>query len=156
ELDALGLRDDTLVIVTADHGETLSTEHQSVPLGLMLDPASGRFHHLLSIWDETVHVPLIMSYPKRLPQGWLSTEPVQTMDIVPTRLDLAGIERPAVMQGRSLLPLTKEKRGAVPLPEELPPPVIVEGRGAWAIRDGRYRLIVRERPYQRLRTGHGE
>ncbi|HEY3233702.1 MAG TPA: sulfatase, partial [Polyangiaceae bacterium] len=149
ELDALGLREDTLVIVTADHGETLSVEHESIPLGLMRDPPSGRFHHLLCIWDETVRVPIILSYPKRLPQGVLITEPVQTTDIVPTVIDLAQMERPAATQGRSLVPLAQGKPAVAQ-------PIIVEGRGAWAIRDGRYRLIVRERAYQRLRTIHGE
>jgi hypothetical protein len=150
KLDALGITDDTLVVVTGDHGETLSAEHDGVPFDIWKgDPPPGRFHHLLTMWDEAVRVPIVMRYPRKIHRGLHIDEPIQTTDIAPTVLDLAGLGVPSAMRGRSLVPLFNggkvESR-----------PIIVEGRAARAIRDGRYRLIVRDRAAQRVRTIHGE
>ncbi len=148
-LEKLGLRKRTFIVVTADHGETLSRNHDGVPLRLERgSPISGRFHHLDTIWQETTRVPIIMSYPAGLPAGHRVDTPIQTTDIVPTILDLAGIKEHPQMEGRSLVTLA---RGG----HEPARPVITEGRGTHSIQDGNYRLIVRAPALSRVREfGH--
>jgi arylsulfatase A-like enzyme len=145
KLDELGLGEDTLVIVTADHGETLSVEHSAVPDGVDKGPAiSGRFHHLSSLWDETARVPIILRYPKRIrPRSRISV-PVSTIDIVPTVFDLAGFDLPKRIEGVSLLPFVSGEKGKERV-------ILTEGRGAHALRVGDWRLVVRDKSYRRLK-----
>jgi hypothetical protein len=146
KLDELGLSRDTLVIVTADHGETLSEEHQIVPDGVDGGPAiSGRFHHLSSLYDETAHVPLIMVLPDKLPRARKISDPISTIDIAPTLLDLAGLPVPDAVGGRSLLSLIGGKRD----PERT---LYVEGRGAHSIRVGRWLLLLRDAAFRHVRS----
>ncbi|MGH3921329.1 MAG: sulfatase-like hydrolase/transferase, partial [Pseudonocardiaceae bacterium] len=89
-LEKAGVLDDTLVIVTADHGE----EHREH--GTML--AHGR-----SLYRELLHVPLIMRLPGGASAGTVVDRPVQSIDLMPTILEAAGCPR-AGLAGRSLLP----------------------------------------------------
>ena len=93
-LDKLGLREDTLVIFTSDHGEMLY-QHR----------AWGK----QSFFDPSVRVPLIISWPGVLPQGKTSDGLVQMIDLYPTLLDVLGLEIPKSAQGKSLLPLLQGK-----------------------------------------------
>jgi arylsulfatase len=90
-LEENGLADRTLVMVTADHGEGFG-EH------------GVTFEHL-GAHEEMVHVPLIMSYPPRLPSGTVVENLVGHVDLCPTLLDLLGVPIPREMQGISLVPL---------------------------------------------------
>jgi arylsulfatase A-like enzyme len=85
-----GLRDRTLVILTADHGEAFF-EH-------------GWIEHTYDVHDEIARIPLIMRLPGAIPAGRRITEPVSLVDIVPTVLDLLGLP-PLPVDGMSLLPL---------------------------------------------------
>lgn len=94
-LEELGLSEDTIVVVVADHGEGLG-DHNWWSHGIL--------------YQEQIHLPLIMAAPGRLlPQkvDFL----VRSIDILPTILELAGID-PALrprMEGRDLLPYLKTK-----------------------------------------------
>lgn len=99
-LDRLGLSRSTLVIVTADHGEEL-LDHGFI--GHASTSLAG------TLFDELIHVPLIMSYPGTLPEGRKVGRLVEGIDVLPTVLDLLGVPPPAVTQGRSLLPLIRGK-----------------------------------------------
>ena len=89
--DALApVRDDTLVVLTADHGE-------------VLDDHDGFYDHH-GLYEANVHVPLVLSWPGRLPEGRRVPGFVQNMDVAPTILDLAGIPDREGMEGVSLLP----------------------------------------------------
>jgi arylsulfatase A-like enzyme len=90
-IDTLGLAEDTIVVVTADHGETLD-EHEC-----WFD------HH--GTYDNTLHVPLIIRYPGKMPRGKRVKGYSRLMDIVPTILELADIETDQRFDGQSLLPL---------------------------------------------------
>ena len=94
------LLDNTLVILTADHGESLG-EHQEKT-------------HALFIYDATVHVPLIFRYPRVVPHGKVYTGPVRTVDIVPTVLGIVGLPGGKETQGVDLLPAW---RGTMPPPD---------------------------------------
>jgi arylsulfatase A-like enzyme len=74
ELDIL---DNTLLIITSDHGENLG-EH-------------GMVDHLLSMYETTIRVPLIMRLPSSFSAGSESEELVSLIDIVPTVLDICGL-----------------------------------------------------------------
>ncbi|MGH3921348.1 MAG: sulfatase-like hydrolase/transferase, partial [Pseudonocardiaceae bacterium] len=107
-LGAAGVLDDTLLIVTADHGEE-HLEH-----GAML--AHGR-----SLYRELVHVPLIVRLPGGAFAGTVVDRPVQLIDLMPTILETAGCPRPD-LAGRLLLPAIRGEDGnaAPPAFSELP------------------------------------
>ena len=93
-LDDLGLRDRTLVIYNADHGEMLN-EH-----GLWTK---------MVFFDPSVRVPMIVRLPGVTPEGKDSRALVELIDIFPTIMDAVGLESPAGVQGRSLMPLLAGK-----------------------------------------------
>jgi arylsulfatase len=89
-LEALGLDSDTVVIITADHGEVLD-EHE------------GYYDHH-GLYECNVHVPLIMWSPGRLPAGKRVAGLVENLDLAPTILDLCATPNTERMEGKSLLP----------------------------------------------------
>ena len=91
-LESLGILDDTLVVFTSDHGETLN-EHDCY-----------YDHH--GTYDNTLSVPLAMRLPGVVPAGYEFTDMVQQKDIVPTILDILDIDKSKyTFDGRSLMPL---------------------------------------------------
>jgi arylsulfatase A-like enzyme len=114
-LDRADLRDRTLVVVTADHGESL-TEH-----GVF-------FCHGRTLYQPNIHVPLLIRFPATLGIGPGEITPqVQTHDLLPTILSVAGLDRPARLDGVDLLPLI---RGKV---TELHPHLFAEASQPWDI-----------------------
>lgn len=91
-LDQNGLADNTVVIYASDNGFYLG-EH-------------GWFDKRF-IYEESLHVPLVVRYPKVVKPGTIINKMVLNNDWGPTVLDIAGIATPAEMQGRSFLPLLK-------------------------------------------------
>jgi len=89
ELDALGLAERTLVIVTSDHGEMMG-EH-------------GEFSHA-SLRDPVMRVPLVIGLPSRFPGGRRVAAQVRSIDIAPTVMATLGLPPLADIQGVSLLP----------------------------------------------------
>lgn len=90
-LEQTGQRENTVVIVTSDHGEMLG-DH-----GLRLKGC--RFY------EGLVHVPLLFSWPGHFQDGLRAAALVELIDIAPTLLDVAGLPVPERMQGRSLRPI---------------------------------------------------
>ena len=97
-LRRLGLEDDTLVVFLSDHGEEF-LEH-------------GRMFHGQSVYGELTQVPLVMHWPAGLPKGRVIDEVVQSIDVMPTLLELSGLERPEGTQGQSLAPLVARDSAA--------------------------------------------
>jgi arylsulfatase A-like enzyme len=96
KLKNLGILDNTLFIFTADHGEFLGEYNQWL--------------HGLPGFIQVVHVPLIMVYPKTIPAQKRIHQNVQLLDIMPTILDFAHIDKKdMLLQGDSLIPLIQEK-----------------------------------------------
>ena len=77
QLRTLKMLDDTIVIITSDHGENLG-EH-------------GRIDHTLSMYETTLHIPLIIRYPKRFEAGTRFKKLVSLVDIAPTLMDLCDV-----------------------------------------------------------------
>lgn len=78
----------TIVIVTADHGEAFG-EH-------------GQTRHGFEIWDTVVHVPLMVRIPGGTPRH--VDVPRSGIDLAPTVLEALGVDRPAELAGKSLVP----------------------------------------------------
>ncbi len=93
KIKSLGISNETLVVITSDHGETLF-EHDCY-----FD------HH--GLYDCTLTVPLILSLPGRLPEGKRYKDYCQLKDIMPTILDIMDINTHIEFNGRSLMPLTR-------------------------------------------------
>jgi len=92
-LQERGLLDSTLIIVTADHGEEL-LDHGFV------GHASTSLH--AKLFEELVHIPLILSWPGSIPSGAIRPHPVSQIDILPTILRLLQIDPPPGVNGRDL------------------------------------------------------
>ena len=90
-LESHGVMDETIVILNGDHGETL------------YDHECWFDHH--GLYDVTLHVPLIIRYPGRIPAGTRVSGYNQHKDLVPTILDLAEIETGIDFDGDSLMSL---------------------------------------------------
>lgn len=90
ELEDQGLLENTIVVYTADHGEMMG-EHRSWTKGL-----TG--------YDATIRVPMIIRYPEVYMGGQRIDKMTCSIDLLPTLLDLAGLEIPGNIQGHSLRP----------------------------------------------------
>ena len=90
-LEAHGIMDETIVILNGDHGETL------------YDHECWFDHH--GLYDVTLHVPLIIRYPGRIPAGSRISGYNQHKDLVPTIMDLAEIDGGIDYDGDSLMAL---------------------------------------------------
>jgi arylsulfatase A-like enzyme len=133
-LRALGLDRDIAVAFLADHGEEFQ-EH-------------GRMWHGQSVYGEMMHVPLVVRWPAGLQAGRVIDEPVQLVDVMPTLLDLSGIEHPKGIQGQSLLPLLRpeagggwKKRPVILEKQPMGGDEHPEASEAYAIIDGNWKLI---------------
>ena len=89
-----GLQRNTIVVFCSDHGD-FAGEHGMTRKG-------GAFY------DCLVRVPLLLSWPGRVPEGAVEDAPVNLVDLVPTLLRLQGLPVPAAMQGRPLPTVTDE------------------------------------------------
>ncbi|MBI4831444.1 MAG: sulfatase [Candidatus Lindowbacteria bacterium] len=124
--DKLDLLNNSVIIVLSDHGDEF-LEH------------GGTLHHNPKLHDELIRVPFLMHLPcksraKRI--GRL----VRTVDIMPTILELAGVEPPTDIEGISLLPLVLGSEGRLPELE-----AYADAPFRHAIRTERWKLIQDEK-----------
>jgi arylsulfatase A-like enzyme len=95
-LKEIGAYENTLVIITADHGESFGEHHLA--------------YHMFGLYDFLIHVPMLMTCPALLPRGRKIEEMVSHVDLLPTILELLGLEREGRnIQGTSLLPFDGRK-----------------------------------------------
>jgi len=87
---ARGKERETLWVFAADHGEAFH-QHQ------------GNFAHALFLYEENVHVPLLMMAPGLIEEPIRAPQVGSVIDIAPTLLDLVGLPGERAYQGRSLL-----------------------------------------------------
>jgi arylsulfatase A-like enzyme len=83
-----GLYDNALIVITADHGEEFH-EH-------------GGWWHGQTLYDEQTHIPYIVKLPGNARAGEVNTHLARNLDLAPTFLHFAGLEKGAMMQGQSL------------------------------------------------------
>ena len=94
-LEDNGIADDTIVILSADHGDNLGSHH--------------KFNKSLLI-EESMRVPMIFRYPKALKPSVNRKQVASTIDIMPTALELCGIPAGPHIQGQSLVPVMQKER----------------------------------------------
>lgn len=134
----LGLLDETVVVITSDHGENLG-EH-------------GLMGHLFSLHETILRVPLIVRHPAAFAAGARSQQPINLVDVAPTLLELAGAAPDPTLQGRSFAQ-EPEVPGRASIAEYINPQLdllrrrfpafdcSVYDRELRAIRQGRFKLI---------------
>jgi arylsulfatase A-like enzyme len=127
-LDQQGALDDTVVVVTADHGEEL-LDH-------------GGVFHGRTQYQEMLHIPLIVMGPG-IPRGLRSQQPVSLVDLAPTLLGLFGLEAPPAAPGRDLSPLWKQGDAGWPERDLFAEANDTDGRRSplRAVRQGRWKLV---------------
>lgn len=85
--------DQTIVVITADHGELFGE--------------NGLAFHYVALTDPELRVPLILRYPPSLPSGRRIKEQVQVTDIMPTLLEIIGVPLRTPMDGQSLVQMIR-------------------------------------------------
>jgi choline-sulfatase len=131
-LDELGIRNETVVVVTSDHGEDIGGRDPEWP--------GVHGHHL---YDELLLVPLVVQDPtRRFPVSRVSQQ-VRTIDVLHTILDLLGVAAGTGSHGRSLVPLMtgdeQDDRYAWSRSTEMS---FFQFPERYALRAGRHKLIL--------------
>jgi len=98
-LEELGLADNTIVVYTADHGD--------------MDGDHGLFQKFC-LFEPSVRVPLIVSYPKALPQGAVTEALTEQLGLFPTLAELASLPAPGPMDGRSFADVVRDPEAEGP------------------------------------------
>ena len=133
-LDRFGLSDDTLAIFFSDNGRVRGTTATNGTL--------RNYKH--SVYEGEVRVPFLLRWPKRIPSGTVSDEPVISIDAFATILAASGVELPAnlIIDSRDILPAVT---GALdhPLHEALYWSWInKDSDKGWAVRKGHWKLLT--------------
>lgn len=135
ELRKMELYDNSLIIVTSDHGEEFK-EH-------------GRIgHYDLKPYEELIHVPLVIKFPNGLYGGTIANDLVSLLDLAPTIVDWLGIDKPKKWMGLSLLSILERRE------ESKKEGVIIEsrikqGHNIVSYRSKRWKLIIDEERKER-------
>lgn len=148
-LERSGLTGETLVVLTSDNGPENNYKDWSRLYG---HESSGGFRGgKRDVYEGGHRVPFLMRWPGVIAAGRTSDEPVGQVDLLATIADVVGVELEAG-QGEdsfSLLPVMLAER----LPRPARPPLIHHGRGQFAIRDGRWKLVFDKHPDDRGSPG---
>lgn len=143
KLKELNILDETIIIITSDHGESLLERgyigHSSCSL-------QG------NLYDEGIKIPLIMRYPAIIPKGKVIETQISQVDIMPTIFELLGLKYNIKFDGKSLIPLINgQKNNFI---EETFAETLVCGwqvvkgdeRRIWCIRTPAWKLIYYSNP----------
>jgi arylsulfatase A-like enzyme len=135
-----GELDKTLLIITADHGEQLG-EH-------------GFMGHEFSLYDQVLHVPLIVRYPGVFPAGLKTPALASLTDVLPTIIDVVGLDAPGeLLPGRSLRELLAAPPGGErPLLAEYARPTTLIGQ-YWRSHQPRINMSAYDTSLKSLRLG---
>jgi choline-sulfatase len=132
-----GIRDQTLILLTSDHGEGLGDHEEAV--------------HGFFVYESTLRVPLIVRGPGVVP-GTRIPVVARSIDVVPTVLDLMGVAavRMGALPGRSLGPALRGRSRALDeqpaFAESLTPRIHYGWSDLKSVRDGRWKYIMAPRP----------
>ena len=133
-LNADGLAKNTMVVILADHGEAF---------GQHTFAGQEMFFHGQTLYDELLHVPMMMRVPGVAPRTYDGV--VELLDAAPTILDVLGIAKPASWVGHSLVPalLGKEILAQPAFAEMLPAPEWDHDAKSMVSADGKWKLFYR-------------
>lgn len=130
-LSEMGLEEKTLVVFVSDHGEEFF-EHKG-------------YGHGHTLYGEVINVPMVISMPDVLPGGRRIKPQVRLVDVVPTVLDILGIQIQAEFEGASLMPLACGYGEVAARPAALFPPEVAFSEG---LRRGGERKGVTAHPWK--------
>ena len=158
KLDALGLREDTILIFMSDNGHQsyqsydffqvrIENHRSGYPKGHRFSvgdgPSDGGGNtgkwtgHKGTFFEGGIRVPAIISYTAKLPQGQVRDQAVTAMDWYPTILELCDVKPPqAKLDGRSLLKVIRSETAPSPHPV-----LYFQWQNNWAFRKGDWKLI---------------
>jgi arylsulfatase A-like enzyme len=103
-----GLRKNTVIILLSDHGEEFF-EH-------------GGFEHGHTLYEEQIHVPLIISFPGKYGEGVRIRNLVRLLDVTPTIFDMLGLDEESHFEGVSLVPYLTGEGSVGPAADKILPP----------------------------------
>lgn len=129
-VDEIGVRDRTLIVVMADHGESM-TDH-----GIFFE------HH--GLYDCTTRVPCIMSWPGQLRAGVRLPQLLHSSDIAPSLLEAVGLAAPAAMEGHSFWGLATGREQHRGHERVISAECTVQAK--WSLRTNHHRLILSREP----------
>ena len=113
--------ENTIVVLWGDHGWHLGEKQH---------------WRKQALWEDTTHVPFIVSFPAKISQNKICDAPVSLIDIFPTLIDLSGLPEKDDLDGKSLVPLMKN-----PTMDWDRPVLTTYGKGNHAVRSGMWRYI---------------
>ncbi|MBL7153701.1 MAG: sulfatase [Phycisphaerae bacterium] len=99
-LDRLGIADDTIVCFSSDHGDHLSSHGYGKPYDKWMHPTMRASK--ATPYEESIHIPFIMRYPRRVKPGQRTRAMFSSVDVMPTLLSLCGVRIPGGVQGHGL------------------------------------------------------
>ena len=120
-LETCGLDKNTVVVFTSDHGYHMG-EH-------------GHWQKQ-TLFENATRIPLIISTPKTINNGAMSSSPVELIDLYPTLMDLTNINTPKHVVGKSLEPLMKNVHASIR------ESALTRWRNGYSIKTKRYRLTM--------------
>lgn len=148
-LDRKGLLENTLVVLLSDHGEEFG-DH-------------GGYEHGRNLYDALLRLPMVFALPGTVSAGAVCREPAAMVDVLPTILDLLGVERPEGINGRSLAAALRGEGAGAAEAERLQAAAVTNplyGDRKFALFDGRTKVIYhpddRREEYIDLRADPGE
>ncbi|GMU22878.1 MAG: arylsulfatase [Phycisphaerae bacterium] len=124
-----GMEEDTIVVLTSDHGDLLGSH------GLF-----NKNRH----YDEAARIPMIVRYPRRLKRAVIDRQVVSLVDVMPTVLELCGVKTPASVQGTSVAPVLLGEKQTIGENAAF----IETGGSAEGVRTLRYCYYVERNPRQ--------
>jgi arylsulfatase A-like enzyme len=132
-LDNSGLRENTIVVFTSDHGD---------------NDASHKLEHKTVFYEEAARIPFIISYPWLQGKSRIDTQHVVSngLDIFPTLCDLAKIPPPPGLPGRSLAPLLEDAKV-----KNWRDHIIIENELGYLLHTGRYKYELDDKCGDKLR-----
>ena len=101
ELEAEGLRENTLILITGDNGTNTGITSPWQTRGGKIDGGKG------SMIDDGTHVAFVASWPGTIKPGTVIETPIDFSDVFPTVVELIGAPRPGDLDGQNLVPLLK-------------------------------------------------
>jgi len=138
QLDASGLRENTLVIWYSDNGAFMLKER-----GLEVASNKPLRDGGVTLWEGGIRVPAMVRYPGHIKAGTVNSSPLISLDILPTLIAVSGGKRPAdrTLDGEDMLPVLQA-------PETAKPRTFYFGyRKYSAVRQGKFKLL-RTKPQQ--------
>jgi len=131
-----GLYENTLIIITSDHGEVFGNR--------------SLIGHGSSVYQDQVHVPLVIKFPKSN-EKMVIDNLVGIIDLMPTILEVSGYEVPGYVHGKSLLKLEKDDTRVV-LSESFPNPTYIK----WHSRFNRYERAIFSKHFKFISSSAGK